>query len=296
MERIVRFKSNNRDVFGILHTPDKVLRQRSMGIIMSCVWVKYRVGPHRMFVQAARQWCLEGFHVLRVDMPGMGDSDGDDQYPNLDDYPVQTPLDAIRYLKEFEGVEEVILFGVCSGARNMIYAAEACPEVRYVILLSMPFNKISVLDNLAEVERLSPVVVKREAYMYLKLLLKPNAWRRLLTGQSNYVAMKASIKSMGASLVNMGGTQKFYGRIYNSMRAFFERRGHALFLFGEKDELYMKDFTNEFEQMKKNINGINLLSDVLVIKGANHTFDRVDWKKDAISYITLWLKRQFPIK
>lgn len=293
-EKIVRFKSDGREVVGMFHIPDRPVRQSKIGIVMVNCWVKYRVGPHRMFVQAARRWSREGFYVLRVDFPGMGDSEGEGQYTHMDAYPVCTSLDAMRFLKEKEEVQEVVLFGMCSGARNVLYAAEASPEVRYLALLSLPF-KASPYSSTARFQQISPALTKGILTEYYhKRLGDPDAWRRLLTGQSDYGFMGGLMRFFVCYLLGLEKKKFYQGRVYLSLREFFVRQGRAFFLFGGND-LVLNDFRDNFPMITKTIREIESLLDIVIVEGANHTFDRVAWKMDAIEHVTGWLNRQFPM-
>lgn len=293
MEQIVKFKSEEKEVFGILHTPTQSIQQSKVGIIVA----RYRTGPHRMFVEAARRWNNEGFHVLRIDFPGMGDSEGEYLYRHIDDFPRRTLLDAIQYFKEREKVEKVVLVGVCSGARTVLYTAGECPEVQHLILMAMPFTSVSYdyqeIALLKKNAHISSASAKGILTNYLKLLIKPNNWKRLLSGQSQF-SLHFLITLIN-SLLKRNNNQLFQKQVYTSMRMFFERQGRALFIYGGGDEV-TKDFTEEFQLVKSTIQGVDLLSEIFIIEGANHVFSRVEWKTNAIKYTSAWLHRQFPIQ
>jgi alpha/beta superfamily hydrolase len=87
-----------------------------------------RTGPNRMWVEAARRWAQRGVPTLRLDVEGVGDSDGD-----IEDYrddeglyvPKLVPqvLAAIDALQQAGVGERFALVGLCSGAYWAYHAA-----------------------------------------------------------------------------------------------------------------------------------------------------------------------------
>ncbi len=87
-----------------------------------------RIGPNRMWVEAARRWAQRGVPTLRLDVEALGDSDGD-----IEDYrddkglyvPKLVPqvLAALDTLQEAGVGERFALGGLCSGAYWAYHAA-----------------------------------------------------------------------------------------------------------------------------------------------------------------------------
>jgi hypothetical protein len=74
MELQVSFDSQGQAVFGVLHLPEKA---ESPGIIMCHGFTGSKSEAHRLFVNAARDFCEHGIAVLRFDFRGSGDSAGE---------------------------------------------------------------------------------------------------------------------------------------------------------------------------------------------------------------------------
>jgi pimeloyl-ACP methyl ester carboxylesterase len=291
-EQVVRFSSGENPIFAVIHTPEHPRPGRRVGIVVVNSRVEYRLGPHRVFVEAARAWCNAGYFVLRMDFPGMGDSPGDQRYPHMDSFPIEPPLEARRYLEREHGVEDVVLLGNCMGARTALFAARECPEVTHLLLLGMPFSNATPFyaqDVEREGTRVSATTARSTLLGYVKRLLSPASWRRLLTGQSEYrVVLRAIAAGLG-----LGRGRVFHEPIYRSLRAFFERGGHALFLFGSND-IFLPDFRDEFERVKPRLPGVAAGAQLSLVDGANHTLSRMIWKAEATRRITAWLDREFP--
>jgi pimeloyl-ACP methyl ester carboxylesterase len=100
-----------------------------------------RIGPNRMWVELARRWAARGVPSLRLDLEGLGDSDGDDArfsdvaelyIPQLVDQ-VQTAIDVV----EAQGVaQRFVLVGLCSGAYWSFHGALRDERVAAAFMLN----------------------------------------------------------------------------------------------------------------------------------------------------------------
>jgi dienelactone hydrolase len=87
-----------------------------------------RIGPSRMWVQAARRWAARGVPTLRLDVEGIGDADGADA-PYADDrslyadWLVPQVLAALDFAQERGLGQRFVLGGLCAGAYWAFHAA-----------------------------------------------------------------------------------------------------------------------------------------------------------------------------
>ncbi len=99
------------------------------------------IGPNRLWVEMARQLAAGGIRSLRVDLGGIGESDGDDTalrevsgfyVPAFD-----AQVDAvIGELEARLGVEQFVLVGLCAGGFWSFRAAQRDRRVRSALLLN----------------------------------------------------------------------------------------------------------------------------------------------------------------
>jgi alpha-beta hydrolase superfamily lysophospholipase len=100
-----------------------------------------RIGPNRMWVEAARRWAARGVPSLRLDAIGIGESDGAPT-PYAEDGALYRPEfvpDVINALDELErqGVaQRFLLVGLCAGAYWSLYAGIEDPRVAGMVLLN----------------------------------------------------------------------------------------------------------------------------------------------------------------
>lgn len=100
--------------------------------------VLHRVGPHRLHVSLARLLARSGFHSLRFDLSGIGDSRNLPGTLTFRKSSVADARDAMDYLTAQTGAEQFIVFGLCSGADNGVATAHADPRVVGLVLVDPP--------------------------------------------------------------------------------------------------------------------------------------------------------------
>jgi len=188
-------------------------------------WAGYRIGPHRMLLRAARRLNEAGFHTLRFDLRGRGDSEGDGPAVGLDEMIADT-VAAVEFLKSATGANRLILAGLCSGANVAIGAATLRHDVRELALWSvLPFQPEARAGQRA-----------RRARRYLKqYLLKAfqwRSWKRLLCGESS---LRGAARAMTGEAAPMRGGRNLKDSGRNLLEAFGAWRGRALFITGALD-------------------------------------------------------------
>src|SRR5262249_51282548 len=97
------------------------------------------VGPNRMWVESARRWAAQGVASLRLDLQGIGESEGE-QYLDVPSLYENRQVDqieiAIDSLRRHAGMKRFVAMGLCSGACWAFHAAIRNPHVRAAILLN----------------------------------------------------------------------------------------------------------------------------------------------------------------
>jgi dienelactone hydrolase len=113
-ERLVVL-GEDHPLFGILTPADPARARRGRpGIVLTNAGCVNRSGPHRTYVRMARRWAKLGFDVLRVDLPGIGDSPAvAGEKENLT-YP-PSALDDLGHAMRALGTERAVIVGLCSG-------------------------------------------------------------------------------------------------------------------------------------------------------------------------------------
>lgn len=126
-------------LFGILAEPVHAApRAETCVLYLNAGGVRH-TGPNRMWVESARRWAAGGVMSLRLDLQGIGESDGEHvlDIPKLyQDALVEQVEMAMEELCVRTGVRQFALVGLCSGAFWAFHATLRNPSVRAAVLLN----------------------------------------------------------------------------------------------------------------------------------------------------------------
>lgn len=208
--------TSGRVLRGVLTEPPPDVAGRDLGLVLLPAGLLPRCGYHRHYVKGARLLASAGVTTLRIDLPGLGDAEGE-----LAEGPVEQrwrevqlgcfvspALAAVRALREQTGCRRVVLGGACGGAITALLAAARAPElVSGCLAISLPVclsgslarataraaaKSTAVEPPAGPVEpghpgdtpALHPRRAAQLLRQHLHKLLSPRAWYRMLSGQS----------------------------------------------------------------------------------------------------------------
>jgi hypothetical protein len=134
-ETACRF-GDDRQLAGILTEPAQAPR-RACVLVTAGLVPKH--GPHRLYAELARALAHDGFASLRFDLGAIGDS-----APGATGLPLRgrTPAEvraAVDAVVARTGLDDVVAFGLCSGAEDALRHAEGDPRVSGVVMID-PFS------------------------------------------------------------------------------------------------------------------------------------------------------------
>lgn len=135
MEEAVIFGRYNHllGIKSVVGTEDKT--QASVAVILVTPGMLHNAGPFRMYVDVARDLQSLGIPSLRFDISGIGESLGIGASGRSIDRAASEIKEAMDYLQQTHGIQQFILFGLCSGADDSMQAALHDTRVKGVIAL-----------------------------------------------------------------------------------------------------------------------------------------------------------------
>lgn len=161
------------ELFGIITEPTN---PPSVGlcVVMLNAGAIRRVGPNRMWVEAARRWAARGVPTLRLDLEGIGDADGDpSRFRELAELYVPERVDQVRAALdalEARGLgSRFVLAGLCSGAHWSFHGALEDERVVAALML----NPRTLFWNPSQ----------QVARDFRRGLFRRSSWRRALRGE-----------------------------------------------------------------------------------------------------------------
>jgi hypothetical protein len=93
-----------------------------------------RLGPHRMNVKLARAFAAQGLSSLRFDLAGQGDSRLGTPGIDPQAQAVSDLQSAMDHLERRCGIKRFVLIGICSGAINAYWAAQADARIAGILM------------------------------------------------------------------------------------------------------------------------------------------------------------------
>jgi len=273
VEKPVTFTSAER-LIGVLHEPDG--EARGMGVVFIHGWAGYRGGPHRMFVETARRLCEAGYHALRFDLRGRGDSAGEVADTDLDGM-IEDARAARRFLLEQDGVERTAWLGICSGGNVALGAASLDKDVDGLLLWSTPL--------FAPYKKAGQEVARRGIFLaeYARKLFRRETWAKLFRGRIRFGIIGRVLLGSRKPAGGERDPKDSRRDIMQDLRGF---GGRALFVYGSRDDEAVG--APEFYQRYCQENGIPAAFHT--VEGANHSYYSVAWTDEVIGETLAWLE------
>lgn len=258
-------------LFGVLSEPVGGAAKSAPLVVLSNAGATHHVGPGRLHVQLARALSRAGLRCLRLDLPGLGDSDGGAMDRAADPYVggasavIRAAIDAVP--RAAEPPAPVIAMGLCSGAHTAFHAALELEG-----------------DAIAEAVLINPLVFYYTPGMSLD---EPDAsglsWRhhapslgRLRTWSRLRQLDRTTLAKLARALRGLRARSLSRAAPRRDLTADLERvtaRGTALtFVFSRFDPGYGLLMSTAGQAARRLVQAGQ--ATVSVVDGANHTFDR----------------------
>ena len=288
--------------FGVLTRPRGAGgRPARAAVVLLSVGANHRVGPGRMYVTFARQLAAGGFPVLRLDLPGLGDSaEGGESARRFlySDAAVPNVRDALSALSERCGAERFVLIGLCSGAYAAYRTAAEDPRVDAQVLINPQTLDWKPGDSLEVLLRRG---YYRPSHSYLTLLGRGDALKRVLLRQVDVKGICGALwgRLASASQVALRSllSRPLRGRAYETpagrnFRRIAERGADTLLLFAAGDtglETTLLHLGTSARAIRR-LNGLRME----VIEGADHVFTQKAAREKLLSTVAAHLARRYP--
>jgi uncharacterized protein len=298
------------ELHGILHVPPPGTA-RGVCILLLSPGIKGRIGPHRLYVKLAERLVPMGFHVLRFDFHGLGDSEGEVREDILADMYntiqagryVDDTLDAMDWMQARHGIGRFVGSGLCGGAITALFAAARDDRIESLLGIGLPV----VLDGgEANWGRfLTTHQVKDARRQLLERLVRPWTWGKFLSGRSNYRVIgrvflqlfgggsRASAPEAAAPAENrvVDDTNPLFAPAFLS----FLRTGRqALLVYSGGDRLFGQ-FEEKFRARHANeIGALGRPWRMHTIAEANHIMSDAPWTEELRDVAAAWLDEVHP--
>lgn len=226
-----------------------------------------RTHRNRMWVKAARRLGQEGVFTLRLDLPGVGDSEGRARQFDMED-PLGLPVSqAVNEVVRETGAGRVLLVGSCFGARACLAAAPLISQATDLLYVVAP-----------PLMRKKPLLARAYRAGYWRITRRIAAAKRILPAPPRWDPEKLQQLRRPIS-----------PQFAKPLLAFTRQHGGTvLFLFGERDA-FLHEITTTLDRLGRKLPpGSTALQ---VIPGMElHAFSEIRAQEETIQFTTEWVR------
>ncbi|MBO3839941.1 MAG: alpha/beta fold hydrolase [Thermoproteota archaeon] len=257
MEEIHVFVKNMGErISTVIHIPDET---PAPAVVFSHGFTGNKIETHRLFVRAARKMSKEGFVAVRFDFRGSGESDGE-----FEEMTISSEVSDLNAVLNFLASrmeiirEKMGLVGLSLGGVVSILTAAQNPIVKAVCTWSSP------------------------AYLRLLSSLRDSFGADLSQIEKGYVDLPS-----GYRIGRMFFEDALKHDIINSCARISPRP--MLIIHGSQDSVV------PVEHARMLYDGAGEPKKIVIIEGADHTFNRREWEDKVIELTIEWFKENFKL-
>lgn len=197
--RALTMSCDGQALHATLTTPAPDSSAAQVGLLIVVGGPQYRVGSHRQFVHLARAVASAGHAVMRFDVRGMGDSDGEPRSFEQLDADIGCAVEA--FMAHQPNLRGVVLWGLCDGASaSLLYVGRQRDARVLGLALANPWVRSET--TLAQTQ------VK---HYYWQRLRQREFWAKVLRGQGLLAAASGLLKNVGKAYGAQQSTLRGHG-------------------------------------------------------------------------------------
>ncbi len=249
-----------------------------------------RTGPRRLYLHFARAVADLGYCAVRVDLPGVGDSDGPKLPTHFDCYDPEDVVTVVDYLTKTYNPKAILVHGLCAGARVAIKAAALDDRVSGVVAWSTTIYTPTPGSTRPPEEPkhgVSTAVAKHNKQRASSLfadgkIVSLSFWKRYLSSGKVMADMRSIFWSFWMLLT---GEQKtdHKTRFILALNGVIDGGKPIHFTYGDRDQPCF----GEFQELE-----LDIPEDALVvIPGGTHTFSTLRQREQALAGSCEWIRR-----
>lgn len=292
---------------GMLHEPDAAVA-RGVCILLLSPGIKGRVGPHRLYLKIAARLVPMGFHVLRFDYHGLGDSAGElaervmaDMYNSIQGgrY-VEDTIAAMDWMQVHHGIRRFVGSGLCGGSISALLTAARDQRIESLLGIGLPSTLEGGAENFDRF--MSRGQLRQEGRSYLRKLLRPESWKRFLTGRSGYGLIVRAVKEVvlparkaPAPVASAPERDNANPLFAPAFLALMQRKSPILLIFSAADR-HRHNFAEKFEERyAPAIARTGHEYQLHRIENANHVLSERIWLDEMLDVTAPWLDQHYPL-
>lgn len=283
-EQAISFQCHDAWLYGIISTPEQ---PTTRGLLIVVGGPQYRVGSHRQFTLLARHLASYDIPVMRFDVRGMGDSEGDIRSFEDIEEDLRSAID--QFFDKIPSLKELIIWGLCDAASAALFYAYKDQRVTGLVLLN-PWARTE-----------QGAIKTYLKHYYLTRLFQPEFWKKVRYGQYNPIAtIHFLFRSVLTLMTKKETTTPPYDspctpcspallpdRMLDGLKRFTGR----VFIITSGDDLTAQEFLDLINHSKNWQDTLkSKKTEYLHLQDANHTFASYEWRDEVATLTQKWVK------
>jgi hypothetical protein len=271
--------------------------------------IKGRVGPHRLYLSIAARLVPLGFHVLRFDYYGLGDSEGElseralaDMYNSIQaGRYIGDTIAAMDWMQRTLEIRRFVGSGLCGGSISALATAEVDRRIECLLGMGLPTVLEGGPENWARILTKHQIVSLRGKY--LGKLTDAKSLMRFLSGKSSYRVIWRIIKQWLSDRKStptspprpaVSEVDRTNPRFASAFMAMLESARPMILFFAGADRLRYQFAENFESHHEASIRDLRHLYEVHLIPDANHVFSDPAWVAELLEVAEPWLIKRYP--
>ena len=294
-ETLLFFPAGDESLFGIFTRP--TVEPLGIAVIVLPGGGGGTTNRNGISVRLCRRLAAEGYHALRFDYHGIGESTGVVEQFRVDEPFVEDLAGAVRWVRA-QGIEQIVLFGNCFGARTALSYA---PEVEGLkgIALGSPGPR-----DFAMGERTSTrLAIEWSLWDYVAKGLRPQNVRELFDPKrrakaarilrTKRKALVAKVKRrLGMAVEHDPRLVPISPLFLEPLEALVAKQVPVLFIYGEEDDFYAEFERARSGRLGKILARAGRTVEIRTLAGEVHGFARTKAQGPVIDVVSEWLSEQ----
>jgi len=284
--------SEGECLFGVLTAPSE-----PNGVAAILLWgggLQPSSGRNQVRTTLARRLAGEGYHVLRMDYHGAGESTGTAPAVFRLDRPFVSDAKAAVDVLRGMGFRRFVLVGTCFGSRTALACATDIDGLEAVALIAAPTRNVGHREKLAAGRSLRTVArqaVSRKSFRRLR-----NRERRAETYRIASEVARATIRRAGRrlGLRRDDHPPRDEAAVPVFRRAFaklVDRGTQMLLIYGTGDDFYPDFELARTGELGRSIDRAGARAQVVIIDARVHGFRTIAVQQEVIDVVTEWMAK-----
>lgn len=301
MNRRIAILRNRRGetLYGVLEEPSGALAP--FAAVLPSPGAKPRIGPHRLYRKLLAPFLEHGVPVLRLDLAGLGDSEGTWPEPVLAQMYRRIELgrcaddvcSAFDWLEVNYGIRRFVVGGLCGAAITGLHVAARDPRLAALYAVGLPPTVHGAPMDPAQLRS----ALRQHRAVYLRKIRDPRSWLRLFSLKSDFRLMARLLadalrprRAEAASRAERGTADDFNPLLPHALLEMLGEGRSVLLLYGENDPLRQCFEERLLEPRYRELESHKLFFSYAVIPGAGHALTEAAAIVEANRLTAGWLE------